>query len=312
MSEGTSPSDSISKVDENYASEHSAVKSFLGVSYRFFAPIIGRTKSDFLGNMQLNLDKAEIDISSEVYLSGVYFASLLVGIVLAALTVGEYLNRGSYNFVTILIPVSVFLTVGVGFLLPGIKSSSRGKKIDENLGSAFSFISAMSSADVPINTIMLKLSKMKEYGEVSREALKIASRTELLGIDIFTAMQQVAKNSPSTEWQKFLQGAVATSTAGARLKPYFVGKATEYQSRLRISLKKNAESVSVFAETYVTVGVAFPLFFIVILAVMAVIARTASGATISFLLLFSFIVLPVMTVTFILLISSVNKEVQIS
>ena len=312
MSEGTSPSDSISKVDENYASEHSAVKSFLRVSYRFFAPIIRRTKSDFLGNMQLNLDKAEIDISSEVYLSGVYFTSLLVGIILAALTVGEYLNRGPYDFVTILIPVSVFLTVGVGFLLPGIKSSSRGKKIDENLGSAFSFISAMSSADVPINTIMLKLSKMKEYGEVSREALKIASRTELLGIDIFTAMQQVAKNSPSTEWQKFLQGAVATSTAGARLKPYFVGKATEYQSRLRISLKKNAESVSVFAETYVTVGVAFPLFFIVILAVMAVIARTASGATISFLLLFSFIVLPVMTVTFILLISSVNKEVQIS
>jgi flagellar protein FlaJ len=312
VSKRTAQSDSTSKVDENYASENSAVNSFFRVSYGLFALFIGGTKSDFLSSIQLNLDKAEIDISSEVYLSGVYFASMLVGIVLVALTLGEYLNRGPYNFVSILIPVSVVLTLGVGFFLPGIKSSSRGKKIDENLGSAFSFISAMSSADVPINAIMLKLSKMKEYGEVSREALKIASRTEILGTDIFTAMQQVAKSSASIEWQKFLQGAVATSTAGARLKPYFVGKATEYQSRLRISLKKNAESVSVFAETYVTVGVAFPLFLIVILAVMSVIARTASGATISFLLLFSFIVLPVMIVTFILLISSVNKEVQIS
>jgi len=90
-----------------------------------------------------------------------------------------------------------------GTFLPTYKSSQRGKKIDENLGSAYAFISAMSSADVPINSIMLKLSKKVEYGEVSKEATKIATRTELLGQDIFTAMQQVARVSPSVEWQNF-------------------------------------------------------------------------------------------------------------
>jgi flagellar protein FlaJ len=153
---------------------------------------------------------------------------------------------------------------------------------------------------------------MNEYGEVSREASKIANRTELMGMDIFSAIEEVARKSPSVEWQKFLQGAVTASAAGARLKPYFVNKAMEYQNMLRVSLKKNSESVSVFAETYVTIGVAFPLFLIVILAVMSVIARNASGATISFLLVFSFLVLPVMIAAFVLVISSVNKEVNIS
>ena len=169
--------------------------------------------------------------------------------------------------------------------------------------------------NIPITTKSnrrTKLSKKREYGEVSREALKIATRTELLGLDIFTAVQQVARMSPSVEWQKFLQGAVATSSAGSRLKPYFVTKATEYQNKLRVSLKKNAESVSIFAETYVTIGVAFPLFMIVILAVMAVIAQNTSGMSMLFLILISFLVMPVMIATFLFLMSSVNREVRIS
>ncbi len=294
---------------EKLSKERSA---FRKTSERIFSFFLEDKKSGFLENLQMQLDRAEMDLSSAAYTSEVFFSGLIVGIVFAILALTAYLLKFHPPVVALALPTSIILVIGIGLYLPQMRSSSRGKKIDENLGSALAFISAMSNADVPINTIMVKLSRMNEYGEVSREASKIANRTELMGMDIFSAIEEVARKSPSVEWQKFLQGAVTASAAGARLKPYFVNKAMEYQNMLRVSLKKNSESVSVFAETYVTIGVAFPLFLIVILAVMSVIARNASGATISFLLVFSFLVLPVMIAAFVLVISSVNKEVNIS
>ena len=294
---------------EKMSKERSA---FRKTSERIFSLFLEDKKSSFLENLQMQLDRADMDLSSAAYTSEVFFLGLIVGIVFAILALTAYLLKFHPPVVALAVPTSIILVIGIGLYLPQMRSSSRGKKIDENLGSALAFISAMSNADVPINTIMVKLSSMNEYGEVSREASKIANRTELMGMDIFSAIEEVARKSPSVEWQKFLQGAVTASAAGARLKPYFVNKAMEYQNMLRVSLKKNSESVSVFAETYVTIGVAFPLFLIVILAVMSVIARNASGATISFLLVFSFLVLPVMIAAFVLVISSVNKEVNIS
>ena len=294
---------------EKLSKERSA---FRKTSERIFSFFLEDKKSGFLENLQMQLDRAEMDLSSAAYTSEVFFSGLIVGIIFAIVALTAYLLKFHPPVVALALPTSIILVIGIGLYLPQMRSSSRGKKIDENLGSALAFISAMSNADVPINTIMVKLSSMNEYGEVSREASKIANRTELMGMDIFSAIEEVARKSPSVEWQKFLQGAVTASAAGARLKPYFVNKAMEYQNMLRVSLKKNSESVSVFAETYVTIGVAFPLFLIVILAVMSVIARNASGATISFLLVFSFLVLPVMIAAFVLVISSVNKEVNIS
>lgn len=287
-------------------------KSFFNISSKIFSPLFRNSHSIFFENFQLELDKAEIGESSQEYVSGISLVSLLVGIIITALTLAIYFVNLHNVSLFLLIPLSVSIAVGLGYEIPLAESSVRRKKIDQNLGASFAFISAMSSADVPINLIILKLSKMKEFGEVRREALKIASLTELLGVDIFTAMKRVARVSPSVEWQRFLQGAVATSTAGARLSPYFIKKAADFQDTLRLSLKKNAESVSVFAEMYVTVGVAFPLFLIIILAVMAVIARNTSSGSLLFLLLFSFLVLPTMIASFVILISSVNGEVQVS
>ncbi|MEM0135696.1 MAG: type II secretion system F family protein [Thermoplasmatales archaeon] len=311
-------SDSINAKDPKASEANSELPTrrkrtnIYAISMRLFSSVVKDGTSELLQNIQLQIDRAEMSLTASEYVSIVLFTDLIAGILFIILTLASFLLNFHPDLIVLTIPGSIVLVTGIGLYYPQMKSSSRGKKIDENLGSALAFISAMSNADVPINTIMTKLSKMKEYGEVSREAAKIANRTELLGMDIFSAIDEVARISPSVEWQKFLQGAVTASMAGARLKPYFVNKAIEYQNILRVSLKKNAESVTVFAETYVTIGVAFPLFLIVILAVMSVITRSSSGTTISFLLIFSFLVLPVMIAAFVLLISSVNKEVQIS
>lgn len=312
MEDDHSPKGATISSEEGRESSGRSEGKLLDFCAQTFTSIFKDQGTKFTYNFQTQLRRAGMDVSAAAYLGSLFFTDIAFAVLFILLTVFEFLLHSSVAVTLVLIPFSLITVTGLGLYLPFARASSRGKAIDANLGSALSFISAMSGADVPINVIMLRLSEMPEFGGVSKEASKIAFRTEVLGKDVFTAMQEVARESPSVEWQKFLQGAVATSIAGARLKPYFVNRAAEYQATQRINLKKNAESVSVFAEAYVTVGVVLPLFLIVILAVMAVAEQNASGGILSFLIILSFLVLPVMTAAFVTLISSVNKEVQIS
>src|SRR5207249_3966445 len=84
-----------------------------------------------------------------------------------------------------------------------------GHKIDKKISGAMSFISAMASADVPVDVIFKELSKQTIYGEVAREAEWITRDTELLGLDILTAIRKASQRSPSAKFQDFLQGVVS-------------------------------------------------------------------------------------------------------
>ena len=75
-----------------------------------------------------------------------------------------------------------------------------------------SFISAMASADVNVDVIFKELSRQEIYGEIKNEAEWITRDTELLGIDILTAISKAAQRTPSIKFQEFLQGVVTTST----------------------------------------------------------------------------------------------------
>lgn len=154
--------------------------------------------------------------------------------------------------------------------LPKSKAKARGRDIDKKLASAMSFVASLSSADVNVDVIFKELAKQPIYGEIQKEAEWITRDTELLGIDILTAIKEAARRSPSTKWQDFLQGVVTTSTSGGQLKPYFIVKLQEFEKESQLDNKRRTETLGMMAESYVTVVVAFPLFLIVIIAIMAI------------------------------------------
>ena len=102
----------------------------------------------------------------------------------------------------------------------------------------------------------------------------------------------------------------ATVTSGGNLKDYFTMKAKQFQSELSTLIKQNSESVGVLAESYVTVGVAFPLMMIVILGVLAALSPS-SGGVITVLYLIVLMMVPMITFVFAFLIQSTIKEVNI-
>ncbi|EQD74185.1 type II secretion system protein F domain protein, partial [mine drainage metagenome] len=181
--------------------------------------------------LEENLLKAHRRMRADEYMALVYGTSVVVGLGLiaggAALALFLVDLLGLSPIVGIGVAIALPLAGGFGTLfgMPGSPASAakaRGLKIDRKISPAMSFVSAMASADVNIDQIFKELARQKIYGEVAAEAAWITRDTELLGVDILTAIRTAAQRSPSKRFQDFLQGVVTTATSGGQLKPYFL------------------------------------------------------------------------------------------
>jgi flagellar protein FlaJ len=191
---------------------------------------------------------------------------------------------------------------------PAAAAKKRARKIDGRITSSMSFISAMASADVPVDVIFKELSRQSVYGEVAKEAEWITRDTELLGVDILTAIKRGAGRSPSPKFQDFLQGVVTTSTSGGQLKPYFLLKAEQFEREDRLEMRKTMETLGMLAEAFVTVVVAFPLFLVVIMAIMALISKGQSGLVLTLLYVVVGFMIPISQFGFIFVIWNMEQE----
>ncbi len=199
---------------------------------------------------------------------------LVVGIVVAIVLIVFLMGMLGMIALLLAIMLPILLPVAAyGMILGGPKgkAKARGKSIDLKLPSVMSFISALASADVNIDVIFKELSRQDIFGEIKGEAEWITRDTELLGVDILNAIKNAADRTPSQPFQDFLQGVVTTTSAGGKLKPYFLLKSEQYEQEQRLENKGKFETLGMLAESFVTVGVAFPLFLVVMMAIMALV-----------------------------------------
>ncbi len=269
--------------------------------------------------LESDLIKAHVLLRPQEYLAFVYFTVLIAalgssigGAILILLSLIKTTGITQLILIIMGLAVAIMPPMLLYMILPGSpasKAKKRAKDIDAHLAAAMSFIAALSSADVTLATIFKELATRKEYGEIAKEAEWITRDTELLGKDILTAVAEASKRSPSTKWQEFLQGVITTATSGGRLKPFFITKADEYEKEEKINLRKKMENMGLFAEIYVTVGVAFPLFLVVILAIMALINASSSGMVVMVLEITVLVMIPIIIFVFSYFIYSTSKEV---
>ncbi len=271
-----------------------------------------------------NLLKAHIRLRPEEYLALAWMNTTIISVsaVVAALVAVLFLSFLHVDILYLIIlfalvaAIPIFLSYMIFFGLPfGYKgkpaaaAKRRGRKIDKKISGAMSFVSAMASADVPVDVIFKELSKQQVYGEVAREAEWITRDTELLGADILTAIRRASQRCPSSKFQDFLQGVVTTSTSGGQLKPYFLLKAEQFEKEDRLEMRKKMETLGMLAESFVTVVVAFPLFLVVIMAIMALISKgTGSSFVVELLYVVVAVMIPISQFGFIFVIWNMEQE----
>ncbi len=269
--------------------------------------------------LEQQLLMAHIRMRPEEFLSYVWTTCILVFLVM--IFVASVLSlailssaHSSVAFVLVIFLIIAIMPTITAYIVlmsgPSSKANARARDINKRLGPAMNFISALASADVNVDVIFRELAKQDIYGEIKSEAEWISRDTELLGMDILTAIKRAAQRTPSTKFQDFLQGVVTTSTSGGQLKPYFIQKAEQYQKENKLEMRSQLESLGLIAESFVTVVVAFPLFLVIILAIMAIIPGSGGNTamTVSLLELVIMFMLPLSQSAFIFYVWNMTKE----
>jgi len=250
------------------------------------------------------LEKADISMVYKEFYSMV-FMNILIGFltsfissILIYLIIPNQITAFLILIISSIIPLSIALYY---ITLPTTKSKQRGKNIDRFLPYATNFINTMSVAGISPAEIFETLSTIKLYGEVQKEAKKITTEINLMGIDTITALKNAIHISPSEKFKEFVQGMIGVIQSGSELGPYFNRCVDKYMQSDLFERKRNLESLAVMAEAFVVTVIAFPLFLVIILSIMGL---TSGGISFDFLFILAFIILPMAYLGFYVMMKS--------
>lgn len=250
------------------------------------------------------LERADIAMAYQEYYSMVLMNILLGFIASFVSTLVLYLIVPNQITALLILIVSSIVTIITGLYyigLPTSKAKTRAKKIDRYLPYAANFINTMSMAGVSPAEIFEALSNVELYGEIQKEAQKITTEISLMGVDTVTALKNAIAISPSDKFKEFIQGILSVIQSGSELAPYFERCVEKYMTKDLVDRKRNLESLAIMAESFVVTVIAFPLFLVIIMAVMGL---TSGGIPFLFMYLIAFMVLPLAYFGFYVMMSS--------
>lgn len=238
------------------------------------------------------LEKADISMVYKEYYSMVVM-NIIIGFIssfISTLILYLLIPTNITSLLILIVSSIVPMSIGLFYLgMPTSKAKSRGKNIDRYLPYATNFINTMSVAGISPAEIFEALSTIKLYGEVQKEAKKITTELNMMGIDTITALKNAIVISPSTKFKEFIQGMLGVIQSGSELGPYFDRCVEKYMSDDLIERKRNLEALAIMAESFVVTVIAFPLFLVIIISIMGM---TSGGISFDFLFILAFLILP--------------------
>jgi flagellar protein FlaJ len=288
---------------------------------RFLEPLIERGSFERLNT---SLKKAGMDISVRAYLGSAIFSTILVGILSTIITiissniVFQLLNPDAVIESFILPSIGIGIVFGVicsfityiPFLYwPQMKAKDRKILMEAGLTSTASYLSAMTSSGVPPVRLFYSLAGEESVApEISKESKRITRDIEIFGYDILKALRVASERSPSERFSKFLDGISATITSGGDLTFYLSAETKALMKLKEEETKEIIEQLGVLAEIFMILGVVAPLFFVVIIAILSVIAPEATAMS-GIMLFLTYFLMPLGLLGMILLVSTISREV---
>jgi flagellar protein FlaJ len=177
--------------------------------------------------------------------------------------------------------------------------AARRRKINLILPYTVTFLYALTDAGSDLLIAIRTVSNAGSvYGEVSEEFDRVVREMDLFGNDLWTALRNTARVSPSEEFENFVDDLLSVLSAGGNVDQFLE---EEVDDRLETAEEEQAafvETLALLSEGFVVGFVAAPLFLIVTLVVVSFIG----AETLDILTAVIYLVFPVGIVLYILLI----------
>ena len=235
--------------------------------------------------IHIQLKKGGVLIAFKAYIAFMILTSIIVfvatiptALILLPLLSGmPFLSVMNFAFSLVIAATASLITMMVMYLYPGMKANSRKGPIDRNLPYISSFLTLLSSSNVPPSIIFETMSKIDTLSEVRLEFTNIIRDVEIFGGDLLSSIVDNAKLSANDQLGEVLQGYVATVKTGGNPTEY-LKITTETITKDRIGkLDIMLESLAAMAEIYIMMLVAAPLLFMVLLVTLGMIGSTSIG-----------------------------------
>ncbi|MBI4018071.1 MAG: type II secretion system F family protein [Candidatus Aenigmarchaeota archaeon] len=282
--------------------------SYSGIAFKTFGSLSKSLKGYFI-DLQDDLQKAGIKYTLEEYLS----------IALMTIFVTFFMETALFAFIFGLLGfptvTAAFLGLTLSSTLSGLVmflfysypvtiSKTRGSKITKVLPFAVSYLATMSSSRLPPVAAFRTLAKFEEYGEVSKESREIVQNIEVFGMTFSNAIRRQARRTPSLELRDLFWGIDNVTSSGGNLTEYLEQKAETLMSDYRRKIRKYSQDLSLFMEVYLTLIITGSIFFIILSSIVA--ALSGGLGTIAIQTFIVFILIPLISLGFILLIKSIS------
>lgn len=265
-------------------------------------------------DVDVNLQKSESRISFKAYVSWTILASLLATIITVVLVTPSLILIDHLSLMSSLlfgIGGAMFagaFTVIAFYAYPILRADSLKKSIEGELPFTTSYMAILAGAGVSPDRIFRSLTNVRVSPAISVEAKTVVRDVELFGFDVISALENASKRTPSQKFKEVMEGFIGTIHSGGNLAAYLTSRSRQCMDAKRITLRKFADTLSILAEFYVTMLVAGPLTFVIMLAVMGMLGG-GSGLMnpVMLLTLLTYVGIPLGSLAFLVLLDMISS-----
>jgi flagellar protein FlaJ len=206
-------------------------------------------------------------------------------------------------YVSGILSISIFLIGNIiGLINPIYKRGQAKTYLENNLVYSLSYMAVLSSSGMPIEKILERVSDVEDNPPLTRLTVKFLTEISLLGIDVHTALRDVADMSPSRRLAKQLESIRTTIMTSGDLKTLLTYEVERQLQKKKEKLKNTLTTLVYVGELYVTLMVVTPVLFILMITIMSIMGgQSFGGSAAAQLNLIVFIGIPIMASAFILL-----------
>jgi flagellar protein FlaJ len=286
-------------------------KTLRDLSFKFFKNSLDPTVNWF-ESIKPDLLKANIGLTLSEYVYVIFFSIMTIFAIefplitiITSILLKDILLAVLFSFtLNVVIVLVIFFTF---YAYPSVVAGKRKKDIESALPFATTYMGTIASSGAPPITMFRVISQFKEYGEFSKEAEKIYRDVEVFGMDLVGALRKTANRTPSEELKELLWGLDNVITSGGDIGSYLHEKSRAFIAEYGRRLEQYSKTLSILIEIYLTLVLVGSVFFIIITALMSLIGGGGGmGGYLAFIqFLVIFIVLPFMSIGFIILIKAI-------
>jgi flagellar protein FlaJ len=268
-----------------------------GFTYQYFSWIGNIFARLFYSNRKFKLEEtlevAGLKMYPDAYFSLIGFIFIVVLIALIPIIILTGL------FPLLLAPL---LVIPIGSIIPKIKAADRASKLDIEVPFAGAYISVMATGGLSPYDSLKKLAHSELMPNLAKTVRDIEVEVDIMGLDPVTAMEKSAQHMPSKDYKNLLLGYASTLRTGGDVVHYLLMRTETMFSDLAVKVRTFGDRAAALMESYIAMSILVTLSLTIIYMVsIAFSSYWSGGFTPETFMLYSYFLVPIMSIAFIYL-----------